>query len=87
MQKAISFNTNRQYTANGQRIAASVLTNDQILMVDVDRGLEYVLDCDLNQSSIMAAYDRHDGRYYWNEMLSSEIRETRYKLKRIANSL
>lgn len=64
-----TFNTKRQYTAKGQRIAFAVLSTGNVLMVDVDRGIEYILACSPNQSAVMAAYD--DSRAYprpgWND--------------------
>ena len=59
--QTIHFNTGRQYSANGQRIAAALLDNGSIIFVDIDRGLEYIIPAGaarFNQSSIMAAYDR-----------------------------
>jgi hypothetical protein len=59
--QTIKFNTGRQYSANGQRIAAALLDNGDIIFVDIDRGLEYLIPAGaarFNQSSILAAYDR-----------------------------
>ncbi len=57
--KTISFNTGRTYTEHGQRIAAMQLGND-VLMVDYDRCIEYlILDCPLDQFSIMYLYDKN----------------------------
>jgi len=55
--KIISFNTGRQYSDKGQRIAAAV-HNGVVIMVDIDRGIDYALPAAaLDRSSIMAAYD------------------------------
>lgn len=55
--KIISFNTGRQYSDQGQRIAAAIY-NGVVIMVDVDRGLDYALPAAaLDRNSIMAAYD------------------------------
>jgi len=55
--KIISFNTGRQYSDQGQRIAAAK-HNGVVIMVDVDRGIDYALPAAaLERSSIMAAYD------------------------------
>jgi hypothetical protein len=55
--KIISFNTGRQYSDKGQRIAAAEY-NGVVIMVDVDRGIDYALpNAALERSSIMAAYD------------------------------
>ncbi len=57
--KTISFNTGREYSKNGQRIAAGQLDCGRVLFVDIDRGLEYVTaaPCDLNQRDVMRFYD------------------------------
>lgn len=58
--KTLAFNTGRQYSDNGQRIAAGLLENGNILFVDIDRGLEYLIPAGaaaFNQNSILAAYD------------------------------
>jgi len=53
----ISFNTGRQYSDQGQRIAAAV-HNGVVIMVDIDRGIDYALPAAaLDRNSIMAAYD------------------------------
>jgi len=55
--KIISFNTGRQYSDNGQRIAAAEY-NGVVIMVDIDRGIDYALPAAaLDRNSIMAAYD------------------------------
>jgi hypothetical protein len=55
--KIISFNTGRQYSNQGQRIAAAK-HNGIVIMVDVDRGIDYALPgASLDRNSIMAAYD------------------------------
>ena len=58
--KIIRFNTGRQYSDKGQRIAAAEY-NGVVIMVDVDRGLDYVLpDATLDRESIIDAYDYSD---------------------------
>jgi hypothetical protein len=59
----IAFNGGRQYSEAGQRIAAAQLPNGDIAMVDIDRGLDYILPagtCALNEYLILCAYDRGD---------------------------
>jgi hypothetical protein len=57
IKKIISFNTGRQYSDQGQRIAAAK-HNGVVIMVDVDRGIDYALPgASLDRNSIMAAYD------------------------------
>ena len=56
--ESILFNTGRQYSDKGQRIAAAIAPNGVIVMVDIDRGLDYALpEASLNQQSIMNSYD------------------------------
>jgi hypothetical protein len=56
----IRWNTGRSYTAQGQRLAAQSVGRD-VLLVDADRGIEYLLpDCDLVCSVILDRYDRND---------------------------
>ena len=57
-----AFNTGRQYSAAGQRIAYAVLTSGNVAMVDIDRGLEYVLvrkhpELPLTDRTVLALYD------------------------------
>lgn len=53
-----AFNTGRQYSANGQRIAWTVLSTGNVAMVDVDRGIDYVLVvAEPSNSGVLAAYD------------------------------
>jgi hypothetical protein len=68
----IKFNTGREYTANGQRIAAALQNNGDIVFVDVDRQIDGVisagaLTCDdvlalgcFTQQGIMGSYDRNE---------------------------
>ena len=59
--KTLVFNTGRQYSEAGQRIAAAQLDDGSILFVDIDRGLQYLIApgaASFTQDSIMAAYDR-----------------------------
>jgi hypothetical protein len=56
--KIISFNTGRQYSESGQRIAAAIAPSGAVIMVDIDRGLEYAIyGIDLDRAAIMDAYD------------------------------
>lgn len=58
--QTLHFNTGRQYSVNGQRIAAALLDGGAIIFVDIDRGLEYIIPAGaaaFNQAGIMAAYD------------------------------
>ena len=55
----IRFNTGRMYGADGQRIAATQLSDGRVVFEDVTRGIHYVTQapCSLEQSAIMSAYD------------------------------
>jgi hypothetical protein len=68
----LKFNTGREYTKNGQRIAATLQENGDIVFVDVDRsicgiiragGFTYedikTLGC-FTQRGIMESYDRNE---------------------------
>lgn len=58
--QVLKFNTNREYSKNGQRIIATQLDNGHIIMVDLDRHIDIMLlaGVDFNQADIMQAYDR-----------------------------
>ena len=60
LQEIIKFNSGRSYTAAGQRIAACEIQPGIVYMQDVDRGVDYILRCELDQYSIMHAYDHAD---------------------------
>jgi hypothetical protein len=56
----IAFNTGRQYSEAGQRIAAAQLPNGDIAMLDIDRNIDYLIPagaCILNEYKILCAYD------------------------------
>ena len=57
--KTLAFKTGRDYTEHGQRIAATQLESGHIVMVDIDRGIDYILPAqvDFTQRDIMRAYD------------------------------
>lgn len=57
--KTIRFNTNRSYSAQGQRIAAARLDDGRVAFVDIDRGLDYATawECELTRDAVMRAYD------------------------------
>ena len=58
--KIISFNTGRHYSEKGQRIAAAEY-NGVVIMVDVDRHLEYAFPgSKLDRKSVIDAYDYSD---------------------------
>lgn len=62
--KTIVFNTGRQYSSKGQRIAAMQLDNGAIAFVDIDRGLDYLIPADFSpwikfdRASILSIYDK-----------------------------
>lgn len=55
----LKFNTGREYTKNGQRIAATRLDNGHIVLFDVDRQIDVMLPAgvEFTQTDIMWAYD------------------------------
>ena len=61
--KTISFNTKRTYSDKGQRIACAMLNDGTVLMLDIDRGLDYAFppniygNNQLNQTRVMSLYD------------------------------
>lgn len=71
----LKFNTGREYTKNGQRIAAALQDNGDIVFVDVDRQIDGVISAGaltledvlelgyFTQREIMASYDanQYDG--------------------------
>jgi hypothetical protein len=66
--QTIKFNTGRQYSANGQRIAAIQMPNGDIVFMDIDRGLDYAIlagAAEFTQTGIMAAYDRDNLNTIW----------------------
>jgi hypothetical protein len=57
--KILKFNTQREYTADGQRIVATQLDNGHVIMVDIDRHVDilFPVGVELTQADIMQAYD------------------------------
>ena len=55
--KTITFNTKREYAAEGQIIIATQLDAARVHFVDVTRCLDGVVRCALNERAIMRAYD------------------------------
>jgi hypothetical protein len=62
MTNTIAFNTGRTYTECGQRIAARRLESGQIIMLDIDRGIDYLFPAatKLTQNDVMRAYDYNE---------------------------
>ena len=62
--KILAWNTGRYYSAFGQRIGATQLKNGDVLMLDIDRCLEYrFAGIPFTRDAIMGAYDRNRGTY------------------------
>jgi hypothetical protein len=59
--QTLTFNTGRAYTEHGQRIAAAKLESGPIVMVDIDRDIDYVFCAPtmLTQAAIMREYDHN----------------------------
>ena len=65
MTDTIAFNTCRTYTEYGQRIAARRIQSGEIVMLDIDRHIDYLLPADINltQQDVMRAYDHNINTY------------------------
>ena len=65
MTNTILFNTGRIYTQFGQRIVARRINCGAIVMIDIDRNIDYLFssNTELNQRDIMRAYDYTDVIY------------------------
>jgi len=59
--ETIRFNTGRKYTANGQRITATLHDDGMVTFFDHDRGIdgEFELIGDFTQRRVMEAYDHN----------------------------
>jgi len=57
----LTFNTKREYAAEGQIIHATKLDDERVHFVDVTRYLDGVVRCAFNERAIMRAYD--EGNY------------------------
>ena len=57
----ITFNTGRNYTEHGQRIAAQRVESGAVVMIDIDRGIDYLLpiSTEFTQRGVMSAYDHN----------------------------
>jgi hypothetical protein len=57
--KTLTFNTGREYTQHGQRIAATQLESGHIILADIDRHIDVMLPAqvEFTQADIMWAYD------------------------------
>lgn len=71
-----SFQTGALYTAEGQRIGWTVLPSGRIAMYDVDRMIDYVLDCEPNDRAVHEAY-LHNRTVGWSEETKDDIRLAR----------
>jgi hypothetical protein len=87
-----AFNTKRQYTANGQRIAWTLLSTGNIAMVDIDRGIDYILvragtGLPLTNSTVLALYDGNKTQRVWNRTEYDEAYAARATLEAAAATL
>lgn len=59
--KTLTFNTGREYTKNGQRIAATQLESGHVVILDIDRHIDVIfpVGVEFTQADIMWAYDRN----------------------------
>lgn len=88
-QQIHAFNTQRGYSKHGQRIAWTILSTGNIAMVDVDRGIDYVLvhrsDITPRDSTVLALYDANKTAP-WNPAEYSEARKLEAALSEAAHS-
>jgi hypothetical protein len=83
-----AFNTGRGYSVNGQRIAWAVLSTGNVAMLDIDRGIDYVLlfngqgDTATNRE-VLNRYDSNNTAR-WNAAESKEARALEPALKAAA---
>jgi hypothetical protein len=61
MSTIIAFNTGREYSQHGQRIAATQLDSGNVVILDIDRHIDVVfpVGVEFTQTDIMWAYDRN----------------------------
>ena len=82
-----AFQTGRWYSEHGQRIAWCVLSTGNVAMVDVDRGIDYVLlhrpDITPSHGTVLALYDRNFTSPYF-ALESKEARELEPALRAAA---
>jgi len=83
--QTIKFNTGREYTDKGQRVAAALLDNGDIYFNDIDRGIDGTIRANgltrddvvdlaiFTQRGIMAAYDSNE--YAWTTVPEGLRRE------------
>ena len=96
--KTIKFKTGREYTEHGQRIAARLLDNGDIVFLDIDRDIDGVIsanglnkkdieDLYFNRTTIMDCYD--NGNYTGANFFfaSSDRQELMTELAKIALSI
>ena len=59
--KTLAFKTGRDYTEHGQRIAATQLDSGHIVMLDIDRHIDYIFTdlTPFTQAGIMKDYDNN----------------------------
>jgi hypothetical protein len=62
----LTFNTKREYAAEGQIIHATKLDDERVHFVDVTRYLDGVVRCAFNERAIMRAYDEGNYNDYAN---------------------
>ena len=92
--KTIAFNTGRQYTANGQRVAAALLDNGDIVFYDCDRGVYGLIGSVLSAEETLElglftqywVMDDYDKNQYTNDVgdnrdLLIQLRDTAEQVK------
>jgi hypothetical protein len=85
-----AFNTGRGYTAKGQRIAWTVLSTGNAAMLDIDRGIDYILikgEYAWSNQSVLHAYDHNRTTRDWDAPEYAEARALQEALRAAAAKL
>jgi hypothetical protein len=87
--QTLKFNTGRDYTKYGQRIAAMQLDNGHVIMVDIDRHVDilFPLGVELTQTDIMQAYDHGWQKFPYDiDMTYADYYVLTEQLRELANT-
>jgi hypothetical protein len=98
--QTLKFNTGRQYTEAGQRIAAALLPNGDIYFSDIDRGIDGMICANganydeahalyFTRDQIMRAYDHnlYTGGAHSMDAIFNDDFETAHKIAREIRAL
>ena len=97
--ETLKFNTGRQYTDKGQRIAAVLLDNGDIYFNDIDRHIDGTISANgltrdeiigfnlFSRNEVMRAYDYSEWKMGCSQLDFEVERDLRQKLAAIAQTL